>query len=263
MKTDISMNHLKIPLLSIIIPISMLNVAVGQGQDSIELKKFTPYKNVIRYNLTPNILGFSSLIFGYERVVKPYQTFSINAGYLALGKSGKKENEDFQLTRTKSSSGFSIAADYRFYFKSENKYAAPRGVYIGPYLANYNFSLSTGLQTLDPDAPQVETLVDSKINITNIGVELGYQFVIKDRFTLDLILIGPSYSAYGIKMDVVGDTRPPEEDIDDTLEALRDILFERYPWLKTLVEEGEVDVRGNKTHWGLGFRYVMQVGFRF
>lgn len=250
-------------ILSFIVFMNMLGSFRVNAQDSLAMKKFTPRKNVIRYNLTPNIIGFSSVIFGYERIVKPYQTFSINAGYLALGKSGNKQNDDFQLTGIKSSSGFSVAADYRFYFKSENKYSAPRGVYLGPYLANYNFDLSIGIHSLDPNSSQAETLVDSKMNITNFGIELGYQFVIKDRFTIDMILIGPSYSAYRIKMDIVGNTRPPDEEIDETLEGLRDILFERYPWLKTLVEEGEVDVKGNTTHWGLGFRYVLQVGFRF
>jgi len=233
------------------------------AQDSPEAANLTPRKNVIRYNLTPNLLGFKSAIFGYERVVKPHQTFSINVGYLGLGNSGKSENEDFKLSKTKSSSGFSIAADYRFYFKKENKYEAPRGVYFGPYFANYNINLTTGIQSLNPDTPQVESIVDSKFNITSIGIELGYQFVIKDRFTIDMILIGPSYAGYRANMDVVGRTAPPDGELDETLEALRDILFEKYPWLQTLVDEGEVDIKGKRTSWGFGFRYVVQVGFRF
>ena len=66
------------------------------SQDTLKTESFIPYKNVIRYNLTPNILGFSSAIFGYERVVNPHQSFSINAGYLSIGKSGKKDNEDYK-----------------------------------------------------------------------------------------------------------------------------------------------------------------------
>ncbi|MCK5208075.1 MAG: hypothetical protein KAQ79_08645, partial [Cyclobacteriaceae bacterium] len=91
----------------------------------------------------------------------------------------------------------------------------------------------------------------------------GYQFNIKNRFTIDLILIGPSYSAYKAKMDVVGGVVPPDGELDETLEALRDILFAKYPWLETLIDEGEVDIKGNRTHWGMGFRYVLQIGYRF
>lgn len=108
------------------------------GQDSLKTNIFIPKKNVIRYNLTPGILGFSSAIFGYERVVKSHQSFSINAGCLSIGKSGKYENRDYKLTTIKSRSGFSIAADYRFYLKRENKNPAPSGVYFGPYFSHYH-----------------------------------------------------------------------------------------------------------------------------
>ena len=232
------------------------------SQDSLKTSGFIPKKNVIRYNLTPNLLGFSSVIFGYERVVKPYQSFSINAGYLSIG-SGNKENEEYSLTGNKSSSGFSIAADYRFYLKKVNKDPAPSGVYFAPYYTHYNLKLSTGIRKLGDSNSDFETIVDTKININSIGVELGYQFNIKNRVTVDLILVGPSFSGYKVNMEVVGGATPPDEDPDETMEALRDLLFEKFPWMETLVDEGEVNIKGNDTHWGMGFRYVMQIGYRF
>lgn len=86
------------------------------SQDSLKIREFIPKKNVIRYNLTPNLMGFSSVIFGYERVVKPYQSFSINAGYLSIGKSGSNANDEYDLTGVKSSSGFRyvVQIGYRF-----------------------------------------------------------------------------------------------------------------------------------------------------
>lgn len=107
------------------------------------------------------------------------------------------------------------------------------------------------------------TIIDSKIKINSIGVELGYQFLIKKRFTVDLIMVGPSYSSYKVNMEVTGGLNPQNGEPDETLEALRDILFGKYPWIKTLIDEGEIDLKGKTTHWGLGFRYVLQVGFRF
>jgi len=233
------------------------------SQDTLKTESFIPYKNVIRYNLTPNILGFSSAIFGYERVVNSHQSFSINAGYLSIGKSGKKDNEDYKLSSTKSRSGFSIAADYRFYLKKENKNQAPSGVYLAPYIVHYTLQLSTGLKSLHDNSTNLETIIESKININSIGLELGYQFIIKNRFTIDMILIGPSYAGYKVNMDVVGDVVPPDGELDERLEALKDILFGKYPWLETLIDEGEVDLKGKRTHWGLGFRYVLQIGYRF
>ena len=244
-------------ILSIILPLYSF------GQDTLKTRPFIPRKNVIRYNLTPNLFGFSSAIFGYERVVKSHQSFSINAGYLSIGKSGNNENEDYKLSSTKSSSGYSVAADYRFYLKRENKDPAPHGVYIGPYFAHYNLNLSSGIQSLSDNPTNEETIIDSKIRINSVGVELGYQFNIKNRITIDLILVGPSVSGYKVNMDIVGGAIPPNDDLNETQEALRDFLFEKYAWLETLIDEGEVEIDGSKTHWGLGFRYVLQIGFRF
>lgn len=235
----------------------------GFGQDSLKTRAFIPRKNVIRYNLTPNILGFNSAIFGYERVVSSHQSFSVNAGYLSFGKSGKNTNNDYNLTNTKTRGGFSVAVDYRFYLKRENKDPAPHGVYLAPYFVHYNLNPSNTIEYLDDNSNYVSAMIDSKIRINNFGLELGYQFNIKNRFTVDMILIGPSYAGYKVKMQFEGDSNIPEDEISDTLKALRDILVEKYPWLKTLVDEGEIDVKSGRTHWGLGFRYVLQVGYRF
>lgn len=66
-------------------------------------------------------------------------------------------------------------------------------------------------------------------------------------------LIDPSYSEYKVKMDVVGGLAPQDDELDETLEALRNILFTKYPWHETLMDEGEVDINGRRTHCELGF----------
>jgi len=251
----------KIKLIPILFLFVILSPGISLGQDSLKIHRFIPRKNVVRYNLTPHILGFKSTIFGYERVVKPYQTFSINVGLLSLGKSGKEENEDFQITKTMSSSGYTIAVDYRFYLKIENKDPAPHGVYIAPYYSLYSFDHKNAFQSISN--PSAETRIDTRFNINNIGLELGYQFIIKNRFTVDMVLLGPSYSSYKLDMTFETGFAPPDGELDETLAALRDILFSKYPWMKTLVDEGKINYKGKTTHWGLGFRYVIQVGFRF
>lgn len=127
------------PILAMLV-LALLIPLHSYRQDLVKTNTFIPRKNVIRYNLTPNIVGFKSVIFGYERVVKSHQSFSINAGYLSIGNSGKKENEEYKLTINKSNNGFSFAADYRFNLKKENKDPAHHGVYIAPYFAHYNLN---------------------------------------------------------------------------------------------------------------------------
>ncbi len=234
------------------------------SQDSLKTKgMFIPRKNVVRYNLTPNILGFSSAIFGYERVVTPYSSFSVNAGYLAIGKSGTKNNEEYEFTGTKTRNGFSIAADYRFYLKSESKDQAPHGLYIGPYFVHYNFYLKNGIQKINENSTTSNAEVEADIHINNFGFELGYQFNFWNRVTLDLVLVGPSFGTYNLKMSLDSDIDTSEIEENEKLEAVRDILFAKYPWMETLLEEKQIDLKGRKSHWGFGFRYVMQIGIRF
>ena len=165
-------------------------IALAQEQDSLKKNNaFIPRKNVIRYNLTPNILGFNSAIFGYERVVFPHQSFSVNAGFLAFKPSTKKLarsdslNTRYGIEQTRDNKGFSIAADYRFYLKKENKYPAQRGIYVGPYAAIYNLESTNTLRKTDDFGANSSAGLETKFQVLNFGAQLGYQFVIKNRIT--------------------------------------------------------------------------------
>ena len=233
------------------------------SQDSLRANAFIPRKNVIRYNLTPNILGFKSAIFGYERVLKPYQSISINAGYIATGNTGREENEDIKVIGTRKSNGFTIAGDYRFYMKRENLDPAPHGIYIAPFFSMYKLTHQNQIQPSQSIDPNEISFVDTKFSMTNLGLELGYQFNIKNRISIDLVLFGPSISSYKLNMKYSGGYLPLNGISDEDLIALRDYSISKYPWLKTLVDEGKFDLKGTKAVWGMGFRYVIQVGYRF
>ncbi len=242
----------------------MLSVTTfAQEQDSLKNEEQIQRKNVIRYNLTPSLLGFNSYIAGYERVVLPYQSFSINVGYLAFGKDKEKEHEKIDLTNSKSNSGFSLAVDYRFYLKKENKFKAPHGIYIGPYFASYLLRSSNSIKINNTSLGNPEFDIDTRFAIQNIGFELGYQFLIKNRVTIDLILIGPSVANYRLKMKATGNVNVSDAEVEEALKALRDIFIEEYPWVKNLFDENGIDVKGNTSSWSFGYRYVLQVGFSF
>ena len=99
------------------------------------------FKNTIRFNVTnPLIFGEKSLIFGYERILKNNKSFSINIGQAALPNFEKGFSDEFREKTVLSQGGFHISGDYRFYLSKLNKYAAPRGVYIGPYYSYNRYS---------------------------------------------------------------------------------------------------------------------------
>ena len=78
-------------------------------------------------------------VIGYERVIKDYQTASINIGRTAFG-DFLFNSDSLEVIDQKHDKGFNLSLDYRFYLQKENKYRAPRGIYIGPYYSYNHFS---------------------------------------------------------------------------------------------------------------------------
>src|SRR5688572_27439157 len=79
------------------------------------------YKNVIRFNLSNFLLlGPRNIILGYERVVSPSQSFSINLGSAGLPSLANFEFDSIDITKQTDKTGFNVSADYRFYLKKEN-----------------------------------------------------------------------------------------------------------------------------------------------
>ena len=70
------MKNVYFVVLALLIPALRLSAQ----QDSLAYKGM---RNTIRWNLTPNfVVGPKSFVFGYERVIKPWQSFSFNIGYM-------------------------------------------------------------------------------------------------------------------------------------------------------------------------------------
>src|SRR5689334_16911247 len=88
------------------------------------LRPMRQYKNVIRYNLSGALIfGFDKyVVFGYERVIKPNQSISVNVGGVSLPKLISVNTDSFSLQKDNKSNGFNVSVDYRFYLGKENKY---------------------------------------------------------------------------------------------------------------------------------------------
>lgn len=231
----------------------------AQYRDSLQQEKVL--KNTIRYNLSsPLLFGFNYVVFGYERVLRPYQTFSINAGVTALPNVISLARDSFKLVKAGNDPGFNLALDYRFYFKNENRHPAPRGVYLAPFYAFNNYKRTDSW--LYDDGSGFNVFFEPKINLNihSLGGQLGYQFVIARRFTVDLILIGPSLSFYKLNVQVASEATIPE---DEALEAVLELIKELVPGFERVFEGEELSVSGTLNTRFLGFRYLIHVGYRF
>lgn len=215
-------------------------------------------KNTIKLDLTSYWLYRNALSFSYERITKPNQSFSITAGYQEFPHTSSLGSR-IAVREENEKNGLKFGAEYRFYLAKENKFRAPHGVYIGPYFAFHRFT-NERLIEVDNNGTPEEANLKTNLSILNIGFQMGYQFVIKDRWTVDLIFIGPSISNYRFKLKLDGTYTFDTEDIQN--EIILDII-DRFPMLGEAIDEEEAVSKGKLDVWSYGWRYQLHVGYRF
>ena len=245
---------------------SMLIGSIQQkaiAQDSTKKKEEKAYKNVIHLNITnPMIFGERSIIVGYERVVGKHQSFSVNVGSTDFPSLDIISDDSLKANRITGQAGYHFSGDYRFYLAHENKYRPPHGVYLGPYFGFNQFEKdhSWTIKSTSGGAPfNVES--KTKMTIFTLGFQMGYQFVIWDRVALDLVLLGPGVASYDLKATL--GTNLSQADREKFFEKLNEALTEKFPGYGWTVDSGEFERNGSTNTTSLGYRYMVQIGFRF
>lgn len=232
----------------------------------LHAQKFVPdtsHKNTIRINLTPILVTsrLGSFTVGYERVIKPRQSVSANVGHLQLPPViTTNEGDPVKWINNLRNTGFVAAVDYRFYFK-RNRYTAPDGLYWGPYAAYYYFDNKARVELVKNNVVEASANLQTYLSMATVGVQLGYQFVLGKRWTIDMILIGPGIGFYSldIKIDADGQITGDE----GYYQGVYDALVSIFPAIEQLFEQQDISARGAKSFNGLGYRMVLQVGYRF
>lgn len=233
------------------------------AQDTVPHKK--ELKNIVRFNISnPVILNTKCLVFGYERVVGKHQSFSINFGQISLpqpyafykDRNGKR----YELKNSSTEMGFHASVDYRFYLKKENKFNAPRGIYIAPYYS-FNYFERENTWALTSNGVTGDLSSNFTFNMNTVGGEIGYQFILWNRLAIDLILFGPGASYFNIKTTFNTDLDPGDK--AEMLQELGDALRERIPGFDFVFDGAEYETSGTNTTMAMGFRYMLHLGFRF
>lgn len=236
----------------------VLTVTGGMMQSFAQEIELPQRRNIIKADLTSNFYYTKAFVLSYERVMKPHQTMVIHAGVQQF-QPFSSFGDSIVVTDEKSASGIKLGFDYRFYLQKENKYSAPRGVYIGPYISYLNFQNKRALEVTNNGIPEVADL-NSRLNIINIGFQMGYQFVIKDRWTIDMVFMGPSVSNYRLNMDLTGNFNFDTEDVQNDYIK---VLIDKFPAFEDLINEKSTSSNGKVSSWSYGYRYQLQVGYRF
>jgi hypothetical protein len=220
------------------------------------------YKNIIRYNLSGGLLfGLNHyIVLGYERVLSPKQSISINIGKASLPKLVSINTDSFQIKNDKKRSGVNFSIDYRFYLASENKHKAPHGLYIGPYYS-YNRFTNEVQWTYKNSSANSEVTSNTKFNIHTVGFELGYQFIFWKRVALDLVLAGPGLGFYNYKATFDSNVDPATK--EQIKNGLKQLLTQKFPGMNYVFSDKEIDANGVMRTNTIGYRYIVHIGFNF
>jgi hypothetical protein len=249
-------------VLGIVLALCSFKVS-AQTSDSL-YKPEREFKNTIHFNITnPLIFGGKSIIFGYERVLKNNKSFSINVGQAALPTFNFVDSDGLKAKSILSEGGLHISGDYRFYLGKLNKYSAPRGVYVGPYYSYNSFDKKHSWEFTRQGNTPLTVDSDLNIKIHTVGFELGYQFVFWKRLSVDMILIGPGVAGYKLKADIGGNLTEEERQL--FFDKLNEALKDKFPGYSGSIgdSDGEFQKKGYKSTTSVGYRYLIQVGYRF
>jgi len=244
----------------------LLSIIRCLSLEAQEAEQLAPWpkqrKNIIKWDVTNRALfGKGNIVLSYERVIKPNQTASISVGIRRFPNLVGIQTDYFSVVGQDEQGGLSIALDYRFYPKKQNKFQAPTGIFVGPYLSYLNYKTSSQLQITEQGVIQDEFDLNGRFQVQNIGFQLGYQFLFFKRLSVDMVLFGPSISNYDAKLSIEGDFT--QEQINKYYEDYRDIIQDQYPLLEDLVQDQEVSSSGRFNVWSFGFRYNVSIGFFF
>ncbi len=241
--------------------ITVFLIASGQQADSLKTGPVKDFRNVIKLNPTPMMLWNNrNVTFSYERVLKHNQSLTAGLGFLVFNPLIKDTIADIFKIDPYKKYGINASFEYRFYLSKRNSRPIPDGVYLAPFFTSYLYHFENKLYNVYGN-------IEDGLDLTggfyafNIGGALGYQFVFWDRMTVDLILVGPAISYYGGKLSIKGDV--DLEQIKEINEDVYNKIIEKYPMIDNILIDKTFKKHGKIDFLSVGYRYAMQIGFRF
>jgi hypothetical protein len=234
----------------------MMDPVHGQTSQPVaaQASKDTIFPNVVKINLAAGY--FRNISVFYERYFKQKWSFQIGAGYKVNGKLPKAFGmSNFLITsETQGIRGLSFSPEMRYHFRHCDC-NTNTGLYAGVYgRFTWLYGELTFLHWDGSEYIDVGGAGDMKEY--GIGVQLGYQFTIKERFLVDLFFMGPRTSFNHVKMkldsDFASEVIPEiEEELNRRLESLG-----LDPVEIPVSPEFTFDFHFNNFRYGIGIGYI-------
>ncbi len=193
---------------------------MASAQDTI----VPEYKNIVKINTAALLFKNVSLL--YERKLNNHWTVLAGAGYRWEGTVPRAFGLGKVIVSTDASriNGFSLTPEVRYYFNLCECGGSPSGFYAGFYtrytefFGNLTFHFWNGSEFKDSS-------VDANLRELGAGLQLGYQFIFKQRFTVDFMFAGPRLSTYKLKTTI------DPNDLEDLATIIEDEINEKLDWL--------------------------------
>lgn len=240
-----------IPILISVLMIGILNQVVAQ--ETSEQQR----KNVLKLEITHAVYP-RSFVMSYERITKLNQSFCITGGYEEFP-ALVDFSSSIHVRQNMKQNGFKTGMEYRFYLKNENRHPAPHGTYIGPFVTFHNFNNTRAIE-VDYNGATEHAELETGFNILNIGFQFGHQFVFGNRWTVDVVAIGPAVAKYHARLKLNGEFTFDKDEVQSEI-LLK--LLDRFPMLEDLLTDKEISSQGRLDTWSYGWRAQLHVGYYF
>ena len=177
---------------------------------SVMVFKTHAQKNVVKLNLPS--LAFRNIYMSYERVLTENKSVNIGLAFMPsrsfftgrIADDVRADNDNKIKYGNIRMSGFSVTPEFRFYTSSSKE--APRGFYLAPYLRyqNLTFKGEYTKSYTSNDYP-LEAKHTGHFNgkgnysVMAAGCQLGVQWLIADRFSIDWSFFGIGLGSYKLE----------------------------------------------------------------
>jgi hypothetical protein len=214
------------------------------------------FKNTLKLNGAAVLLNNISLL--YERDVKKNWTVQLGAGYRWGGGIPKALGLDDVVvsSSTRGIRGYSVSPELRYYFNYCDCGGPKTGFYAGLYARHTRLWGDTRINVWN-GSDYVDVGGLSNLREFGGGLQLGYQFVFKGRFVVDLMFAGPRRSHMRLDLELESDF------IEEAIPVIEEEINKRLEWFGkdpiTLDVHPEVSYSFGFTN----FRYAVGIGYRF
>jgi hypothetical protein len=131
---------------------------------------------------------------------------------------------------------------------------------MGPYYA-YNYLRRENYWVVNQSAYNGELISDMSVSMHLLGIQLGCQFVVWKRLTLDVIFMGPGIWFFDVKSKT--SSTLDTQDSQLFYQQLDEQLKNAVPGYTVFIDDKEFSEKGSARAGKFGYRYLVNLGYRF